>query len=125
MRVIRALPYAACIIALSGVAACGSAEAPPTTPAASAKVVKSLAITISGTTITPAPSQVEIGVGEALELTVTTDREDELHSHGFNDLEAELKAGIPSTVRLVGTETGVFEVETHDPALTILTVAVR
>lgn len=125
MRVIRALPYFACAIALSGVAACGSAEAPAARPAASATVVESLAITITGTTITPAPSQVEIGIDEALELTVTTDREDELHAHGFDDVDAELKPGVPSTVRLVGTESGVFEVETHDPALTILTVAVR
>jgi len=31
----------------------------------------------------------------------------------------------PVTVRLVGAESGVFEVETHEPALTLLTVAVR
>ena len=39
--------------------------------------------------------------------------------------EAELKAGVPTTVRLTGTEPGVYEVETHEPALTLLTVAVR
>ncbi len=125
MRVIRALPYAACLVALFGVVSCGSSQAPTAVRASAATVVKSITITISGTTVTPAPSRVEIGVGQAIDLTVTTDRVDELHAHGFDDAEAQLKPGVPSTVRLVGKESGLFEVETHDPALTILTVAVR
>ena len=125
MRVIRALPYAACVIALSGIAACGSAGAPPAGQAASAPVVKRITIAISGSNVTPPPTRVEIGIGQALELTVTTDRDDELHAHGFDGADTALKPGVPRTVRLVGTESGVFEVETHEPALTILTVAVR
>jgi hypothetical protein len=125
MRVIRALPYAACVIALAGTAACGSTDGPSAGPAASAPVVKKISISISGSNVTPPPSQVEIGIGQTLELSVTTDRDDELHAHGFDGADAVLKPGVPSTVRLVGTESGVFEVETHEPALTILTVAVR
>ncbi|MDC5696803.1 hypothetical protein OO014_05995 [Intrasporangium calvum] len=125
MRVNRLLPYAACLLALGGATACGSPDAPPPDAVASAPVVKRMDIAVNGTTITPTPSQVDLGVGQAIELTVTVDHDDELHAHGFNGAEAELKAGQPTTVKLVGTESGVFEVETHDPALTILTVAVR
>ena len=74
--------------------------------------------------MTPAPAQVDLPIGSTLELVVTSDHDDELHAHGF-DVEATLKAGVPTTLRLTGKEAGRYEVETHDPALTLLTVAVR
>ena len=124
MRLNRVLPYAVCLVALSGIAACGSADEP--TPGRHATAtVKSLVVTVTGTTVTPAPAQVDLRIGEALDLTVTIDHDDELHAHGFGDIEEQLKAGVPTTVHLVGAESGVFEVETHEPALTLLTVAVR
>jgi hypothetical protein len=125
MRVNPAMPYAAVLLALSGIAACGSPEPPSPDRNATATVVRSVEVSVTGTTVTPPPAQVDLGIGQALELTVTVDHDDELHAHGFDGAEAELKAGVPTTVRLVGTESGVFEVETHDPALTLLTVAVR
>lgn len=126
MRLKGALPVAGCVLALSGIAACGTTDGPAAPgPAASASVVQRMDVKVSGTTVTPAPSQVELAVGQTLELTVTTDHDDELHAHGFDGANAELKAGEPTTVRLTATESGVFEVETHDPALTLLTVAVR
>ncbi|GAA6524553.1 hypothetical protein [Intrasporangium sp. DVR] len=125
MRVNRVLPYAACLLALSGAVGCGSPDSLSPEAVASAPVAERIDITVTGTTITPPPTQVDLGIGQALELTVTVDHGDELHAHGFNGTEADLKAGVPTTVKLVGTESGVFEVETHDPALTILTVAVR
>lgn len=125
MRVTRVLPYAACVVALSGAVGCGSSDSPPQTPAASATVVRHIEVTVTGSTVSPPPTQVDLGIGQALELTVTVDHDDELHAHGFDGAEADLRAGVPSTVRLVGTESGVFEVETHDPALTLLTIAVR
>ena len=45
-------------------------------------------------------------------------------AHGFDE-EATLKAGVPTTLRLTPTEPGVYEVETHEPALTLLSIAVR
>ena len=66
---------------------------------ATATVVKSLVVTVTGTTVTPAPAQVDLRIGEALDLTVTIDHDDELHAHGFGDIEEQLKAGVPTTVR--------------------------
>ncbi|WP_030194801.1 hypothetical protein [Terrabacter tumescens] len=128
MRAFRALPYAVCVLALAGAGACSSASPEPGAGGATGVVstgsVKRLAVTISGTTVTPAPAQVDLPIGSTLELVVTSDHDDELHAHGF-DVEAQLKAGAPTTLRLTATEAGAYEVETHDPALTLLTVAVR
>ncbi len=128
MRAKRALPYAVCLLAVSGAVACGSTDPAPSGPgavaSAGATASQRIAVTVSGSTVTPAPSQVELASGAVLELVVTSDHDDELHAHGF-EVEAVLKAGEPTTVRLTGGEAGVYEIETHEPALTLLTVAVR
>jgi plastocyanin len=128
MRTFRALPHAVCVLALVGAAACSSGTPDPgpggSTGVVSTGIVKRLEVTVTGTTVTPAPAQVDLSIGSTLELVVTSDHDDEVHAHGF-DVEAALKAGTPTTLRLTGTEPGVYEVETHEPALTLLTVAVR
>lgn len=82
-------------------------------------------ITITGRDVTPAPEQVPLAPGEVLRLVVTSDVPNELHVHGLGDVETELVPGRPTTVELVGTEPGVYEVETHSPQLQLLQVAVR
>ena len=128
MRAFRLLPYAVCALALTGAVACSSGTAQPgggsTSGVVSTGDVKRLDVAITGTTVTPAPAQVDLPIGSTLELVVTSDHDDELHAHGF-DVETQLKAGTPTTLRLTATEAGVYEVETHEPALTLLTVAVR
>jgi hypothetical protein len=128
MRAFRLLPYAVCALALTGAVACSSSPAQPGGGSASGIVstgsVKRLDVTIKGTTVTPAPAQVDLPIGSTLELVVTSDHDDELHAHGF-EVEQEIKAGVPATVALTGKEPGVYEVELHHPALTLLTVAVR
>jgi len=126
MRAFRLLPYAAAVLALAGVAACSTES--PAAPAASVSggtgAVKRLEVTVTGSTVAPPPAQIDLPVGTTLELVVTSDHDDEIHAHGFDE-EAALKAGVPTTLRLTATEAGVYEVETHEPALTLLTVAVR
>ncbi|HYQ32168.1 MAG TPA: hypothetical protein VEQ83_03075 [Lapillicoccus sp.] len=79
---------------------------------------------MTGSTITPAPTQVDLPVGQTLTLVVTSDHDDQLHAHGF-EVEEDIKAGVPATIALTGKDPGVYEVELHHPALTLLTVAVR
>jgi hypothetical protein len=67
---------------------------------------------------------VDLRIGGTLTLVVTSDHDDELHAHGF-EIETDVKAGVPTTITLTGNDAGVFEVELHHPALTILTAAVR
>ena len=85
---------------------------------------RSIDITVKGSTVTPPPAQVDLPVGANLTLTVTSDHDDELHAHGF-EVEQDITAGVPTTITLTGKDPGVFEVELHEPALTLLTVAVR
>lgn len=125
MHAKQLLPYAAVLLALSGVAACAEGSTPAVTKrSVSAAPVRTIEISVKGSTVTPAPQQVELGAGQTLELIVTSDHDDALHAHGF-EVEAQLKTGVPTALRLTGGEPGVYEVETHDPALTLLTVAVR
>jgi hypothetical protein len=74
--------------------------------------------------VTPAPTTVDLAIGETLTLTVTSDHDDELHAHGF-DVEEELTAGKPVSVEITGRAPGVYEVETHHPELRLLKIAVK
>lgn len=116
--------------ATSGTSAASATTPPsaktPTTPppAKDTPAGRSMTITITGKKVTPAPSTVELAKGETLTLVVTSDHDDEIHAHGF-DVEGTLKAGVPSTVTVTGTQAGLFEVETHEPPLRLLMIAVR
>jgi plastocyanin len=102
-----------------------SAKSPTTPPPADdTPAGRSIAVTIEGKKVTPAPTTVDLKVGEKLTLVVTSDHDDEIHAHGF-DVSGSLKAGTPSTVTVTGTEPGVFEVETHEPPLMLMRIAVR
>jgi hypothetical protein len=103
----------------------GSTATPSTTGSTGSTAAgRSLLITVTGSTVTPKPTRVDLAVGATLTLVVTSDHDDQLHAHGF-DVEAKLTAAKPTTIVLTGTDPGVFEVETHHPALTLVTVAVR
>ena len=49
---------------------------------------------------------------EEVALTVRSDRDDELHLHGYN-LHLHLKSGKPGTLRFVARRTGRFSAELH------------
>jgi hypothetical protein len=106
----------------AGTGPASGAKTPPGGPAPSG--VRVIAITVTGRDVRPAPSRVEIEVGELLRLTVTADREDELHVHGF-EVERELTPGKAALVELRGERPGLYEVETHSPPLRLLQVVVR
>jgi hypothetical protein len=106
--------------------ATSSPAATPTTPppAAQSPEGRRIAITVKGKTVTPAPRTVDLAVGETLTLVVTSDHDDEIHAHGF-EVEGRLRAGVPSTITVKGTDPGLYEVETHEPPLRLLMIAVR
>ncbi|MET9345742.1 hypothetical protein [Streptomyces termitum] len=92
---------------------------PPAAPAA-----RTLDIRVTGSTVTPAPSRVELKKGERLTLRVTSDRADTVHVHGY-DREAVLTPGTPATLTLTADRTGLFEVETHESDLVLTQLVVR
>ncbi|WP_369820404.1 cupredoxin domain-containing protein [Phycicoccus sp. Soil803] len=85
---------------------------------------RTIAITVTGSKVTPAPATVDLAVGEQLTLTVTSDHADQLHIHGF-EIEKDLVAGTPLSVTVTGAQPGVYEVETHHPELRLMKIAVR
>jgi len=67
---------------------------------------------------------VDLPVGKTLTLVVTANHTTTLHAHGF-EVEGPVTAGQPVTLTLTGETPGLYEIELHEPSLTLLTIAVR
>ncbi|MFI6105570.1 hypothetical protein [Streptomyces sp. NPDC051310] len=93
-------------------------------PAGEAPADRTLDITVTAGAVQPPTRRVEVERGERLALTVTSDRDDTLHVHGY-DKEAPLRAGRPTTLTLTADRAGLFEVETHASGLVLVQLAVR
>lgn len=81
-------------------------------------------ITVTGKEVKPNPATVNLAVGEALTIAVTSDRDNTLHAHGF-EIAKELKAGKRAEITIKGAQPGVLDFELHDPELRLFQVAVR
>ena len=99
-----------------------SSESAPSTPPA--KDALDLAITLADGTAEPNGERLDVPVGTTVVITVTSDRDDEVHVHGY-DLEIPVKAGRTVTKEFVADETGSFEIESHEPELLIVRLQVR
>lgn len=121
-----ALAVTGCAEATDGTAQSPSTQIAPTDAmsAPATEQQRTIELQVAGGQVTPPPSQVDLAVGETLRLVVTSDRDSEIHAHGF-EVDAPVPAGQPTTVELTGTAPGVYEVELHDPDLLLLQVAVR
>ncbi|MFD3944042.1 hypothetical protein [Streptomyces sp. NPDC058579] len=96
-------------------------SAPGNTTPAPGRTVE---ITVTGKSVQPPPSRVELKKGEQLTLRVTADRADTLHVHGY-DRELPLTPGEPGTLTFTADRTGLFEVETHGSGLLLTQLVVR
>ncbi|HEY9374174.1 hypothetical protein [Streptomyces sp.] len=101
-----------------------AAPAPATSPAQPPAPGRTLSLTVTGSTVQPPPSRVELKKGDRITLRVTSDRADTLHVHGY-DRELPLPAGKPATLTLTADRTGLFEVETHESGLLLTQLVVR
>ena len=140
----RALGTAA--LAVTALAGCAQAQPPTETPRSLAPgtptsstpstttsppqttttpAIRTLAIEVNGTEVSPEPTQVDLAVGETLSLVITADAGSEVHVHGFGEIAEPVTPGVPVTIELTGDDPGVYEVELHDPDLLLLQVAVR
>ncbi|GAA1277431.1 hypothetical protein [Saccharothrix xinjiangensis] len=64
------------------------------------------------------PHRVEVALGRAVELTVTSREPAEVHVHGF-DVLAAAEDGRPAELRFTADRTGTFDVEAHPDALLV------
>ena len=62
--------------------------------------------------------------GEKFVLDITSDRNDEVHVHGF-DKEIAVKAGKRVKVEMTADRTGRYEVESHHPEMLIVVLHIR
>ncbi|NGO78467.1 hypothetical protein G6045_22825 [Streptomyces sp. YC504] len=85
---------------------------------------RTVTITVDGKSVEPPPGRIELKKGQRIRLSVTSDRADTLHVHGY-DKEADLPAGRAGTLTLTLDRTGLFEVETHGSGLLLMQLVVR
>lgn len=106
-------------IGLMALAGCGSpAPAVSTSPSPT-----TVAISLTNGTASPIGQKVDLVKGQSLTLDITSDRTDEVHLHGF-DKEISVAPGTTAET-IVADRTGSYEVECHNPAITILILQIR
>ncbi|MFJ9433078.1 hypothetical protein ACIRQY_25955 [Streptomyces sp. NPDC101490] len=98
--------------------------APRPTGTAAPDPGRTVTLTVTGKTVSPPPSRIELKKGDRLTLRVTADRADTVHVHGY-DRELTLAPGTPATLTLTVDRTGLFEVETHESGLVLTQLVVR
>lgn len=86
--------------------------------------VRTIAIELADGKVSPSGSRVDLSKGEPFVLDITSDRDDEVHVHGF-DKEIEVRAGKRVKVEMVADRTGRYEVESHHPELLIVVLQIR
>ncbi len=105
-----------------------SASASPSTaasaPTPTEPATKAVTITLADGKAEPNGERVELVRGQHLVLTITSDRDDEVHVHGF-DLEIPVSPGESVTRDIRMDRVGRFKVESHEPVLTLLVLTVR
>ncbi|MEW5655765.1 hypothetical protein ABGT92_10590 [Streptomyces cinereoruber] len=111
-------------VPLAGASAASAPPSPRPTEPGRPEPGRTVTLTITGRTVQPPPSRIELKKGERLTLHVTSDRDDTLHVHGY-DRELPLSAGTPAALTLTADRTGLFEVETHGSGLVLTQLVVR
>lgn len=95
-------------------------ETPAPVPSANTQVVE---VSLKGGKATPNGDRLAVPKGTILRLEITSDHADEVHVHGY-DVEIPVKAGSKMTKDITLDQVGRFEIESHEPALTILQLVV-
>lgn len=92
------------------------AAAEPAQPKAPKRV--EVRIELRGGRLASGPEVVRLMQGQTVALTVLSDRDDELHLHGY-DIELQLLADQPATLVVDATRSGRFEYEIHSVHATV------
>lgn len=98
-----------------------SSPAAASAPAAAAPAVREFSgpppaqgfeITVRNGQRVSGPGDIEVHAGQNVTLKITSDRDDELHLHGY-DLHLTLHAGVPATLAFQAAHSGRFDYELH------------
>jgi hypothetical protein len=85
---------------------------PPVPAASTAAEPRTFDLQIRGGRMAGGPSTLTVGQGELIVLHVISDREDELHVHGY-DLALKLRANTAGSLAFQADRSGRFDVELH------------
>jgi hypothetical protein len=85
--------------------------------------VQVVEVSLKGGKATPNGDRLTVAKGTILRLEITSDHDDEVHVHGY-DIEIPVKAGAKVTKEITLDQVGRFEIESHEPALTIVQLVV-
>ena len=95
-------------------------EAPRPTPPSNTQVVE---VSLKDGKATPNGDRLTVDKGTILRLEITSDHDDEVHVHGY-DVEIPVTAGATVKKEITLDQVGRFEIESHEPALTIVQLVV-
>lgn len=98
----------------------GLSETPAPAPSANTQVV---GVSLKDGRATPNGDRLTVAKGTILRLEITSDHDDEVHVHGY-DIEIRVSAGATVTKDITLDQVGRFEIESHEPALTIVQLVV-
>lgn len=123
-------------VALSGCSTAPSATERPPTPSSavgpatgaanaspSSESPTLISITLAKGKVSPNGTRVNVSRGDRVTLTITSDRDDSVHVHGY-DLDLPVTAGTTATESFIAAQTGRFEIESHHPSLVIVILQV-
>ncbi len=96
------------------------ADSPSPEPSMTAAVIE---ISLKDGKVTPSGDRVALPKGTVLRLRITSDRQDELHVHGY-DIGIAVKPGGTVTRDITLDKVGRFEIESHEPPLTVIQLVV-
>ncbi len=94
------------------------------TTASSTPVIKQFKLTVKNGKITSETKQFSVKKGEVVELTITSDTEDELHLHGY-DKTLLLYQDKPVKLMFTADTSGSFPLELHKDELEIGTLIIE
>ena len=78
-------------------------------PAADTKI----GVTIANGKVDPSGVTINVRAGDTVQISVTSDANDEVHVHGY-DKELPVSPGKPASVTFTANMKGTFEIETHE-----------
>ena len=93
---------------------------PVPTPSTNVRVVE---VSLQNGRATPNGDRLSLPKGTILRLRISADHADEVHVHGY-DVEIPVKAGASVSKDITLDQVGRFEIESHEPALTVLQLVV-
>ena len=102
----------------------GSATGDTAAVSSASPAVTTIEIQLKDGKVSPNGDRVDLNQGDQFVLDITSDRDDEVHVHGF-DKEIEVSAGQHVRVPMTADRTGRFEVESHHPELLIVVLQIR